>query len=148
MENIKIEKVERGYIVKADTERFGKDEVMYEAPTKDDCIKYIVRTLSTLYRMTRKQRFLKALVDWMPENKLHRLRKACLRNAHLTGFYGLGLGHAFVDERDGLYIRLTGCRSNWVAYINRNGEFTNCPSKKEMEVIDIFYPDKVFAFMG
>ena len=42
MENIKIEITSKNtYVVKADTERFGIQEIMYEAPSRKDCVEYI-----------------------------------------------------------------------------------------------------------
>lgn len=44
MKNIEIEVMRENYIVvRADTERFGKNEVMYEGNTFDQCFDYIKR---------------------------------------------------------------------------------------------------------
>lgn len=46
MENISIEVIRDNYIiVKADTKRFGKNEVMFEGNTFDQCFDYIKREL-------------------------------------------------------------------------------------------------------
>lgn len=46
MKNIRIEYVRENYIVvKADTERFGKNEVMFEGNTFNQCFEYCKREL-------------------------------------------------------------------------------------------------------
>ena len=46
MKNITIEYIKGNYIVvKADTERFGKNEVMFEGNTFDQCFDYCKREL-------------------------------------------------------------------------------------------------------
>ncbi len=46
MENIKIEVIRDNYIVvKATTKRFGKNEIMFEGNTFNQCFKYIKREL-------------------------------------------------------------------------------------------------------
>ena len=44
MKNIKVVVLDKDYIVvKADTERFGDDEIMYEGNTFKECFEYITR---------------------------------------------------------------------------------------------------------
>ena len=44
MKNIKIERIRRGYwIVKADTKRFGIQEIMFEGHNRDLCRDYVRR---------------------------------------------------------------------------------------------------------
>lgn len=50
MKNIKIERVRKGYwIVKADTERFGIQEIMFEGIRREECRDY-VRNNKRLYK--------------------------------------------------------------------------------------------------
>ena len=53
MKNIVIEKTGNGtYAVKADTERFGEQEIMFESYSKGECVKYILKTMVFLFRTT------------------------------------------------------------------------------------------------
>ena len=46
MQNIRIEVLRDNYIVvKADTLRFGNNEIMFEGNTFDDCFEYIKKSL-------------------------------------------------------------------------------------------------------
>jgi hypothetical protein len=47
MQNIRIEVLRDNYIVvKADTLRFGNNEIMFEGNTFDDCFEYIKKSLN------------------------------------------------------------------------------------------------------
>ena len=71
MKSINIEQLASGtYAVKADTERFGEQEIMFESYSKAECVQYILKTMAFLFRATGKEMYLAKMVRWMGEDKI------------------------------------------------------------------------------
>lgn len=140
MKNIKIEKTENHtYIVRATTDRFGENEIMYESFNVEDCRKYIISTLVLIYKMSKTPALIGEIIKWMPEKKKAVLANAAYRNNLMTSEYGLEhvqtLEHR---EKHGLYIEMSGCRSGFAVYITDSGEIKRAPNTKDMTKIKWF----------
>jgi len=108
MKNIAIEATVNGtYVVRADTERFGEHEIMFESYSKSECVQYILKTVAFLFRATDKELYLAEMIDWMGEDKRSKLTAACERNAYLTSYYGLEHIRTYESENGGVYIKMT-----------------------------------------
>ena len=149
MENIKIERTNNGtFVVKADTERFGKQEIMFESFNKDECVQYIMKSVVSLFRATGKKIYLAAMIDWMDKDKRTKLISACERNAYLTSYYGLEHIRVYESATGGVYVKMEGTRSPFTVYIDRNGEIKRAPAVKTMRKLGTYHGTNVFSFMG
>ncbi len=149
MKNIIIEKTGNGtYVVKADTERFGKQEIMFESYRKAECVQYILKTVAFLFRATGKELYLAEMIDWMGEDKMSKLTAACERNAYLTSYYGLEHIRTYESERGGVYIKMEGCRSSFALYVDESGAIKKAPAVKTMREGRTYHGTSVFGFMG
>lgn len=149
MKNIVIEKTINGtYVVKADTERFGEQEIMFESYSKAECVKYILKTVMFLFRATEKGMYLAEIVNWMGEEKMSKLIVACERNAYLTSYYGLEHIRTYESETGGVYIKMEGTRSSFSLYVDENGTVKKAPPIKTMREVGTYHGTAVFIFMG
>lgn len=149
MKNIVIEKTSSGtYVVKADTERFGEQEIMFESYSKAECVQYILKTVVSLFRATGKEMYLAAMIDWMGKDKMSQLTSACERNAYLTSYYGLEHIRVYESATGGVYVKMEGTRSSFSLYIDGNGEIKRAPAVKSMLEGQTYHGTNVFSFMG
>lgn len=149
MKNIIIEKTGDGtYVVKADTERFGKQEIMFESYSKVECVGYILKVVTFLFRSTGKEMYLAEMVNWMGDGKMAKLEAACGRNAYLTSYYGLEHIRTYESESGGVYVKMEGTRSSFSLYVDGNGVIKRAPSIKTMREIGTYHGTNVFSFMG
>lgn len=149
MKNIVIEKTGNGtYAVKADTERFGEQEIMFESYSKGECVKYILKTMVFLFRTTGEEMYLAGMVNWMGEDKMAKLEAACERNAYLTSYYGLEHIRTYESENGGVYIKMEGTRSSFTLYVDGNGTIKKAPPIKTMRKGRTYHGTNVFSFMS
>ena len=149
MKNIVIEKTSNGtYVVKADSERFGEQEIMFESYCKSECVQYILKTMAFLFRATGKEMYLAEMVNWLGEDKMAKLEAACGRNAYLTSYYGLENIRTYESENGGVYIKMEGCRSSFSVFIDENGVIKKAPAVKTMRYRGTYHGTNVFSFMG
>lgn len=141
MKNIVIEKSENGtYIVKADTERFGAQAVMFESFDRSECARYIIRTAIKMYTITKEEFYLSVLLAWMDEKKQKQYDENRGRNAHFTGHYGFSMTYIYTTEEGGLYIKCTGCRSGFSVFFNPDGTVAkSAPAIKSMTKLGFSY---------
>ena len=149
MKSINIEQLASGtYAVKADTERFGEQEIMFESYSKAECVQYILKTMAFLFRATGKEMYLAKMVRWMGEDKMAKLEAACGRNAYLTSYYGLEHIRTYESESGGVYIKMEGTRSYFSVFIDENGVIKKAPAVKTMRYRGTYHGTNVFSFMG
>ena len=149
MKNIRIERTSNGtYVVKADTDRFGEQEIMFESFSKDECVQYILQAVVFLFRATGKETYLAAMIDWMGKDKRTKLTSACERNAYLTSYYGLEHIYVYESATGGVYVKMEGTRSSFAVYIDGNGEIKRAPAVKSMRKGRTYHGTNVFSFMG
>lgn len=149
MKNISIENTGNGtYVVRADTERFGEQEIMFESYNKAECVKYILKTAVFLFRATGKEMYLAEMVNWMGEDKMAKLEAACGRNAYPTSYYGLEHVRTYESEDGGVYIKMEGTRSSFSLYVDENGVVKKAPPIKTMIEGRTYHGTNVFSFMG
>lgn len=148
MKNIRIEKTSNGtYIVKADTKRFGEQEIMFESFSKDECVQYILKTVVFLFQATGKKMYLATMIDWMGKDKMSKLVSACERNCYLTSYYGLEHIYVYESATGGVYVKMEGTRSSFSLYIDGNGEIKRAPAVKTMRETGNYHGTDVFNFM-
>lgn len=148
MKNIRIEKTSTGtYVVRADTDRFGTQEIMFESFDKNECVQYILKTVVFLFRATGKQTYLADMIDWMGKDKMTKLTSACERNAYLTSYYGLEHIRVYESAAGGVYVKMEGTRSSFSLFIDGNGNIKRAPAVKTMRERGTYHGTEVFAFM-
>lgn len=149
MKNIVIEKTSNNtYVVKADTECFGEQETMFESHSEAECVRYILKTVVFLFRVTGKGMYLARMIDWMGEDKMSKLTAACERNAYLTGFYGLELISTYESANGGVYVKMEGTRTSFSLYVDENGVVKKAPVVRTMQKGCTYCGTNVFSFMG
>lgn len=149
MKNIRIEHLQSGtYVVKADTERFGEQEIMFESYRKSECVRYILKVAAFLFRVTGNPMYLTVLVDWMGDERSQKLHSACERNSFLTSVYGLENIYAYKSKDGGVYIKMIGTRSSFSLFVDSNGAVRRAPPVKSMEECGFYKGSNIFAFMG
>ncbi len=141
MRNIIVEKTSNNtYVVKADTERFGKQEIMFESYCKVECVRYIIRTAVKLYVVTKQECYLAVLLRWMDERKRNQYDENRGRNSFFTSHYGFSMTYVFMAEDGGLYIKCRGCRSSFSVFFNADGTTAKrAPKVKNMRRIGFSY---------
>lgn len=150
MKNIKIERIESGtYVVKADTERFGEQEIMFESYSEAECVQYILRAAAFLLRATRDPAYLTIIADWMGEKKNKQIREACSRNCYLTSVYNLEQIYVYESENGGTYVRMEGTRTTFTLFIDRDGLVKKrAPAIKSMKECGFYKGNShIFDFM-
>ena len=149
MKNIVIEKTSNGtYVVKADTERFGKQEIMFESYSKTECVQYILKTVAFLFRVTGKEMYLAEMVNWMGDDKMAKLEAACGRNAYLTSYYGLEHIYTYESQNGGVYVKMEGTRSSFSLFVDENGIIRKAPAVRTMRECSTYHGTNVCSFMG
>ncbi len=130
MKNIKIEKTNNNtYVVKADTERFGKNEIMFESYKINDCIKYLKSFEKFGFKITENiyQQVAEILLDNMPNRKKELLESAVNRNDSFTSFRGLENVELYVTE-NGTLLKMRGVRCSFVLFRDNFGVYRRTPN--------------------
>lgn len=126
-----------GWLVTGDTERFGKEAILFESPKQDECINYIRRTL-TMYirvscerkRYSEAERLVNILMEWLEERKQTVIKNTCLAESEN---YSNGTLPATVYLTEcGMYVKAERSPYRFTFYINKNGENVNKPRKDKI----------------
>lgn len=130
MKNIKIKKTSNNtYVVKADTEKFGKQTTMFESYKINDCIKYLKSFEEFGLKITENvyQQVAEILLANMPENKKELLSSAVNRNDALTSFRGLENINLYITE-NGTLLKMRGVRCGFVLFMDNYSAYRRTPN--------------------
>lgn len=143
MKNIKIEKtMNNTYVVKADTERFGKQRIIFESYRINDCVKYLKSFEKFGFRITESvyQQVAEILLENMPENKKELLSSAINRNDSFTSFRGLENINLYVTE-NGTLLKMSGVRCSFVLFMDNYSTYRRTPNHEAKGVKPIWLHD-------
>lgn len=140
MKNIKIEKTTNNtYVVKADTERFGKQRIIFESYKINDCINYL-KSFEKLITESVYQQVAEILLENMPENKKELLSSAINRNDSFTSFRGLENINLYITE-NGTLLKMRGVRCGFVLFMDNYSVYRRTPKHKTRGVKPIWLHD-------
>lgn len=143
MKNINIEKtVNNTYVVKADTDRFGKQEILFESYKINDCLNYLKSFEKFGFKITKSvyQQIAEILLENMPENKKELLRSAINRNDALTSFRGLENINLYITE-NGTLLKMRGVRCGFVLFMDNYSAYRRTPNHEAKGVKPIWLHD-------
>lgn len=132
MKNVRIEKKGTNYyVVIADTERFGKDAVMFEGINKEECENYIERTMKMLEEISmtygqKEEKVIKEIAEILKKNEKKNAQFESFMNRcfALTSDYGFDLDKETWHSREETYTiyEMKGTRAGLRIVVNSNGE--------------------------
>lgn len=143
MKNIKIEKTTNNtYVVKADTERFGKQRIIFESYKINDCINYLKSFEKFGFRITESvyQQVAEILLENMPENKKELLSSAINRNDSFTSFRGLENINLYITE-NGTLLKMRGVRCGFVLFMDNYSAYRRTPNHEAKGIKPILLYD-------
>lgn len=131
MKNVRIERTaNETFVVRYDTDRFGKDEIMFESFLREDCERYILRMASRIIRYSDKyaarEDAYEALIHFLPVSKKDQIVRACGRNAYFTSAWTLEWTEADCFDK-GLYLTFRGVQTSVSVWIADDGNIGRRP---------------------
>lgn len=122
-----------GWLVIADTKRFGEGAILFESPKQSECVNYIRRTLVMCIRIlceskqySEAETLINLLMKWLEEQKKEAIRNVCVKE---MAIYSNGALPAtvYLTEHGGMYIKAEQSPYGFTFYINKIGENVRKP---------------------
>lgn len=132
MKDIKIEKTHNNtYVIKANTDRFGDAEIMYESFKLSDCIRWLEGFKKYGLKLNEKiyTQVVDIILENMPLEKRVVLSGQVNRNNELTSHRGMSSVYLYFTE-NGITLEMEGTRSYFRVFMDNFSRYRRLPNNE------------------